>query len=168
MRTRTCRGRGASNAGAPYLAAEMWTLSDNPNFVWFCQAACLADDYASIDVRKVPCLALRIHLPTDLGALGLTAGVTGTNDMIVQFATLRADGASIPLWRCNMHHSGQAPAKFAVAGGYDQNLLNEFRRATMLLFVQASVWLGWDLANVFLAVPNDREYWLTCTTQAGP
>lgn len=162
MNPRSCPRRTITPTHLPLLADEMWALSDNPHFSWFCQSACFVDEHEPLTVRGVSRLALRLHLPGDRSAIGLTAGPKGEVEAIAQFATLGRGYTSTPLWRCDMNRENAPPVRFAIAGTHDGDLLREFGRADMLMLVKTSAWEDWDLADVCLTFPNDPEYWLTC------
>ena len=140
----------------------MWSLSDNCNFRWFCESAFLVDEYEPVTVSGAPSLAFATHLPTVLEPLESAASVAVDDDVLVQFRTLEDGHVSGTLWRCDVAWTRYPRRRFAVAGSYDNPLLNQLRVAEFLLFVDASVWEWWERTDVHLLVPNDRELWSQC------
>ena len=139
----------------------MWSLSDNRNFRWFCGSAFLVDEYELISLSGAACVAFATHLPSVLEPLEAATSVAG-DDLCVQFRTLGDGNASGSLWRCDVTWTRYPLRRFAVAGSYDNRLLNQLRVAEFLLFVDASVWEWWERTDVHLLVPNDRELWSQC------
>jgi hypothetical protein len=143
----------------------MWSLSDNPNFRWFCDSAYLVDEFQPITVSGVTSIAFATHLPPLLEPLEPSSGCPdGDDDLLVQFRTLESDDNSPSLWRCDVGWTRYPRRRFAIAGSYDDELLTELRRATFLLLIDAAVWDWWDRGNVHLVVPNDQELWSQCGT----
>lgn len=157
-----CPRRPSPRRDPPYLADEMWSLSDNCNFRWFCESAFLVDDYEPITVSGAASLAFATHLPSVLAPLEPATSPAGDDDLCVQFRTLEDRNSSGPLWRCDVTWTRYPRRRFAVAGSYDDQLLNELRSASFLLLVDASVWDWWEVTDVHLVVPNDRELWSQC------
>ena len=140
----------------------MWSLCDNPNFRWFCESAFLVDEYEPVTVSGAPSLAFATHLPSVLEPLESATSVAGDDDVLVQFRTLEDGNAPGSLWRCDVTWTRYPRRRFAVAGSYDNGLLNQMRVAEFLLFVDASAWEWWGRTDVHLLVPNDRELWSQC------
>ena len=157
-----CPRRHSPRLEPPFLADEMWSLCDNPNFRWFCESAFLVDEYEPVTVSGAPSLAFATHLPSVLEPLESAASVAVDDDVLVQFRTLEDGHASGSLWRCDVAWTRYPRRRFAVAGSYDNPLLNQPRVAEFLLFVDASVWEWWERTDVHLLVPNDRELWSQC------
>ena len=157
-----CPRRHGPRPDPPFLADEMWSLSDNRNFRWFCESAFLVDEYEPITVSGAASLAFATHLPSVLEPFEPATSLAGDDDLCVQFRTLEDRNSSGPLWRCDVTWTRYPRRRFAVAGSYDDELLNELRTASFLLLVDASVWDWWELTDVHLIVPNDRELWSQC------
>jgi hypothetical protein len=140
----------------------MWSLSDNRNLRWFCESAFPVDEYEPVTVSGAASLAFATHLPSVLEPLESATSVAGDDDVCVQFRTLEDGNTSGSLGRCDVTWTRYPRRRFAVAGNYDNGLLNQLRVAKFLLFVDASVWESWERTDAHLLVPNDRELWSQC------
>ena len=162
MSRTVCPRRHGPRPDPPFLADEMWSLCDNRNFRWFCESAFLVDEYEPITVSGAASLAFATHLPSVLEPLKPATSLAFDDDLCVQFRTLEDANAPGPLWRCDVTWTRYPRRRFAVAGSYGDDLLNELRNASFLLLVDASVWDWWELTDVHLVVPNDQELWSQC------
>ena len=122
-----------------FLSDDMWALSDNRNFEWFCLRAHLVDDFEPLTDGA---LALAVH--DAYGNVAVTDDDFDTVDTVsVKFQTLEVGHP--PLWRCDWERSLREPFTMGLAGAYNRQLLTEFQRADVLFLVTVQLFEIWQM-----------------------
>ena len=87
----------------PFLADEIWYLSSNSHFSWFCESAFLVDELEPVSLLGTPVLALQAHIPERLAVAELVNSVEHLDHIKAECATAPDGGTTTPaLWRCNV------------------------------------------------------------------
>ena len=144
-------------AESQFLPDEMWSLSDNPNFRWFCRGAWLVDDYEPF--IALPALGLAVHTQYVLSPV-TDEDFDRADEATATFTVEHT--REPPLWRCDFERTYRDPLTLSLAGNYNSQILDAFRRADHLALIDASVFDYYEIEDVFAVVPNDREFWDTC------
>lgn len=142
---------------------EMWSLSGNRHFTWFCADALLVDEFEPID-NTVPALALATHYPYRYQS-ATDAHFDPEGRIEASFSTL--DVGNPPLWRCDITRLQPIPWEFAIGGAYDDELLTELRSAELLLLIDRRFFETWTRDHIIHVIPNDREMWRALNSESG-
>ena len=144
----------------PFLAEEIWYLSSNPHFSWFCESAFLVDEFEPVSLLGTPGLALRAHIPERLAAAELVNSMEDLDHIKAEFATAPDGGSTTPaLWRCNVSWVRPDQPIYSLAGHLEAELLAELRLADVLFPIRAQNWEQWEFLDAHLIIDNDREVW---------
>jgi len=160
-RRRDRRRRLPNYLREPFLADEMWTVSSNPHFSWFCKSAYFVDEYEPVTFMGIESLALRAHIPPSLARLALVSSLEDLEFITEQFDALPFGNDS--LWRCDVRSAESSHPVFAIAGNYDDRLLAQLREASLLVLIDVAMWERWTSADAHLVLRNDQDFWESCT-----